>query len=50
MEWYYWVIGGLAVAFVLLLVLLVLLARASTKLGNAVVGTWLKGNFGKRDR
>lgn len=50
MEWYYWVIGGLGVACVLLLILLIFLSRTLTKLGNAVVGTWLTGNFGRRDR
>lgn len=48
MPWYCWVIAGLAVALMLVSLAATVFVRAFGELANIVVGTWVKGNFGKR--
>lgn len=49
MEWYWYVIIALGLTSAALLAALVSAANAGSKLANLVVGTWVKGNFGRRD-
>lgn len=45
MEWYIWVVSILAV----IVVILIGLTLAGKSVADILIGSWIKGNFGKRD-
>lgn len=47
-AWYWYVIGGLAAMLALAVVALTIIARVGGEFGKEIIGSWAKGNFGKR--